>query len=93
MDAAWVWPTRWDRGLKAIFRAVARQTKVYHATGSKDDAHFSGNVMKGYDRSYNKAAEYRFGAILSCVNAIHVENLAWEHFFEFPRYRAASARL
>jgi LPS sulfotransferase NodH len=77
----WVWLRRDDVVSQAISRLMAQQTGINHATARSDDKHFAGNLLRGYDTSYNEKTQYRYGAILRQVTAITVENLTWRRFF------------
>lgn len=66
---------------QAISRLMARKTGINHATGSKDDAHFAGNLMKGYSADYNAGAEYDGDAIHQIVEDITGENARWDRLF------------
>ncbi|SEL91956.1 LPS sulfotransferase NodH [Roseivivax marinus] len=81
-QARWVWLRRNDVVSQAISRIMAQQTGINHATAKPEDAHFSGNMMRGYNPNYNKNAVYQYDAILSHVTAITLENLVWQRFFE-----------
>lgn len=79
--ASFVWLKRDDVVFQAISRVIARQTGINHATGKKDDAHFAGNLLQGYDPSYNKKAKYNFDLIRKEAANITLENLLWQNFF------------
>lgn len=80
--AVWVYCHRKDIVAQAISRLMAEQTGINHATAKPDDTHFAGNLARGYSPDYNQDAEYSYGAILTNVTAITVENLAWQRFFK-----------
>lgn len=67
---------------QAISRGMSRQTGINHATEKKEDDHFAGNLMKGYEASYNAKVRYDQSIIDSDVIAIAKENLIWESFFK-----------
>lgn len=74
--------TRQDVVSQAISRVMSRQTGVNHATGKAEDNHFAGNLKRGYDPDYNQKTVYDYESISEEVNAIILENLAWQRFFE-----------
>ena len=80
-DATWISIVRNDFVAQAISRVIARQTNIYHATGSSESDHFAGNLMRGYKSDYNAEAEYDFQAIMKEVFKIQLENMSWERFF------------
>lgn len=73
--------SRHDRVRQAISRMVASQTKINHATAHKDDEHFAGNIVKGYDGSYGKDVEFRFENLHYQLAEIEMEHLMWADFF------------
>jgi LPS sulfotransferase NodH len=80
-DAKWVKITRRDTVAQAISRLMAKQTGINHATANPEDAHFAGNLARGYSDDYNKKTVYRYETLLNYVTAIVLENLAWSRFF------------
>jgi len=80
-DAKWVKITRRDTVAQAVSRLMAKQTGINHATGNPEDAHFAGNLARGYDDDYNRKTTYRYEVLLNYVTAIVLENLAWSRFF------------
>lgn len=80
-DAKWVKITRRDTVAQAISRLMAKQTGINHATGHPEEAHFAGNLARGYDRDYNRKTVYNYDVLLNYVTAIVLENLAWSRFF------------
>ena len=81
-DCAWIRLIRQDVVSQAISRVMSRQTGINHATEKKSDPHFAGNLQKGYDKNYNRKTTYKFDKIFEEVQAVVLENLAWERFFE-----------
>jgi trehalose 2-sulfotransferase len=81
-SSKWVWLKRDNIVAQAISRVMAKQTGINHATGTFDEDHFAGNLLKGYKDDYNKNSIYRFEAILNQVVSIELENLCWKRFFE-----------
>jgi len=79
---AWIKLTRKDVVAQAISRVMSSQTGINHATGHPEETHFAGNLQRGYDPDYNADTNYMYQAILEEVNAITLENLAWDRFFE-----------
>ena len=79
--ATWVKLTRRNIVAQAISRIMAQQTGINHATGSAEQEHFAGNLLKGYTQDYNARAAYNYDAILRECTSITLENLAWDHFF------------
>jgi len=67
---------------QAISRELARQTGINHATKNSDDQHFAGNLMLGYDESYNRRSSYQVDRLSREVVKIAAENSVWEHFFD-----------
>lgn len=80
-DAVWVHLVRHDTVAQAVSRVMSRQTGINHATANADDDHFAGNLMRGYNPSYNADAKYDYDELLREVTAIILENLAWTNFF------------
>jgi LPS sulfotransferase NodH len=80
-NAIWVRIKRQNIIAQAISRMMARQTGINHATGSEQDEHFAGNLMKGYSENYNAKAEFNYDAILREATSISLENVAWDQFF------------
>lgn len=80
-QAKWVKITRRDTVAQAISRLMAKQTGINHATANPEDAHFAGNLARGYDTDYNSKTVYNYDTLLNYVTAIVLENLAWSRFF------------
>lgn len=80
-DAKWVRIMRRNVVAQAISRVMAQQTGINHATGSQDQDHFAGNLMKGYSADYNEKAKFNYDAILREATSITLENIAWDQFF------------
>lgn len=80
--ARWVQLLRRDVVAQAISRVMAMQTGVNHATARPEDAHFAGNLKRGYDPDYNARTAYDYTAILRQVTSITLETLSWQSFFE-----------
>lgn len=81
-DALWIFVMRENVGKQAISQVIAQQTGINHATGSEEDSHFAGRLMKGYRDDYNKDAAYDFRALTSKIDTITRENLLWRRFFD-----------
>ena len=81
-SSKWVWLKRDNIVAQAISRVMAKQTSINHATGTSEQDHFAGNLLKGYKDDYNKNSVYRFEAILNQVVSIELENLCWRRFFQ-----------
>nr|WP_321506850.1 Stf0 family sulfotransferase [uncultured Celeribacter sp.] len=79
--AHFVYIMREDIVLQAISRLIARQTGINHATRHKDDPHFAGNLLAGYDSGYNAETHYSYEDIRNECRRITLENLLWQHFF------------
>lgn len=81
-NATWVYVYRENTAKQAISRLISKQTGINHATKSKDDDHFAGNLMKGYDEKYNQDVKYSFDALQRNMDDISRENILWRRFFD-----------
>lgn len=59
---------------QAISRHISKATGINHATAKKEDEHFAGNLLKGFDDKYNSNVEYIFDPIHNEVSKIANEN-------------------
>lgn len=80
-DAKWARIRRRNVVAQAISRVMAQQTGINHATGTAEQEHFAGNLLKGYSEDYNQSAKFNYDAILREATSITLENVAWDQFF------------
>lgn len=80
-NAVWVRIRRRNIVAQAISRVMAQQTGINHATGTAEQDHFAGNLLKGYSEDYNQKTKFNYDAILREATSITLENVAWDQFF------------